>query len=261
MFIDTHTHLFLEQFDNDRPETIQRAIDAGVLQMILPDIDSSTTEALFRMAADFPDNCFPAVGLHPSSVKANYRTELAQVEKNARQRKVYAIGEIGIDLYWDKTFVNEQIIAFETQCRLAAQLGLPVIIHTREAFDQVFASLDKVYSDKLHGVFHSFTGNLEQAQKALSYNNFFVGLGGIVTFKNGGVNKVLPHIPLERIVLETDSPYLAPTPHRGKRNETAYLGLVAQKIAEIKAIDIKHVERITTANAQRLFQLPAVLAH
>ncbi len=250
--IDTHTHLYLEDFDNDRKETIQRAINAGVEFMFLPNIDSGTHKAMMNLRDTFPDNCFPMIGLHPTSIDDNYIKELNFVEKELAKNKYIAIGEIGIDLYWDKTYQKQQEEALRIQLEWAEDLNLPVAVHVRESFDEVFAILDKVNTPRLKGVFHSFTGNYEQAQKALSYE-FMIGVGGIFTFKNSGLDKVIGKIDTKHLILETDSPYLAPTPMRGKRNESAFLVHIAQKLADINKTSLENIAEITSTNALGLF--------
>jgi len=254
-FIDTHTHLFLEEFDADREETIQRAINAGVAKMILPNVDSQKADLLIEMAQKNPNHLFPLMGLHPSSVKEDYLSELQKVEEQLKKHKFYAIGEIGIDLYWDKTFVQEQIIAFRHQISLARNLNLPIVIHVRNSFDEVFETLETELRENgtlPKGVFHCFSGNSEQAQKAVGLG-FLLGIGGVLTFKNSGLESAIQGIPLSQLVLETDSPYLAPTPHRGKRNESAYIPIVAEKLATIYATTLLHVAQVTSKNAELLF--------
>lgn len=255
ILIDTHTHLFLEHFDDDRAKVIEESVKNGIQKLFIPNIDSSTTGKVVKMGKDYPGICYPIIGLHPTSVKENYRQELEHVEQWLIKEKFYGIGETGIDLYWDKTFRKEQEEAFRYQINLAKQTGLPLIIHSRESFDEIFAIVDEQNDDKLKGIFHSFTGTIEQAEKILSYKGFKIGIGGIVTFKNSGLADVVIKIGLEHLVLETDSPYLAPTPKRGKRNQSSYLTFVAQKIADVYNVDIETVANITTENAQKLFQI------
>jgi len=255
ILIDTHTHLFLEQFDEDRSTVVEEALKNDVKKMFLPNIDSNTTEKVVQMAKAYPDICYPVIGLHPTSVKENYRDELEQLEQWLQKEKFYAIGETGIDLYWDKTFKKEQEEAFKFQINLAKQSSLPLIIHARESFDEIFAIVDDLNDERLKGIFHSFTGTSGQAEKILSYKGFKIGIGGIVTFKNSGLADVVAKIGLEHLVLETDSPYLAPTPKRGKRNESSYLIHIAQKIADIYNTDIETVAKITTQNATTLFKI------
>jgi len=249
---DTHTHLYANQFDEDRVEVMQRAIDLGVSRFFIPAIDSETTESMFTLEKQFPNNVFLMMGLHPTSIKENYKEELAHVKSWLDKRDFYGVGEIGIDLYWDKTFVKEQQEAFKMQINWAKEKNLPIVIHCRDAFDEVFEVLEDVKDDKLYGIFHCFTGNQEQAKKAIGYN-MKLGIGGVVTFKNGKIAQFLNEIPLENIVLETDSPYLAPTPYRGKRNESAYLVNVADKMAEIHQVSLEEVATITTKNSKQIF--------
>lgn len=252
-FIDTHTHLFLDHFNGDLDKTIQTAIEKGINKFILPNIDSSTIDDIFRLVNKYPDNCLPVMGLHPTSVDENYKKELDIVTKWLKNEKFYAIGETGIDLYWDKTFLKEQIEAFEFQLQLAKEMNLPIIIHVRDSFDEVFEVVDRFNDDKLKGVFHCFSGNSEQAEKIVSYGGFKLGIGGVVTFKNSNLGEVISKLSLENLVLETDSPYLAPVPFRGKRNESSYITYVAQKIAEVSGVSIEEVAKVTTKNAQELF--------
>lgn len=249
---DTHTHLYSPEFDNDREQVIQKAIDCGVKRFFVPAIDSQYTERMFQLKQKFPDNVFLMNGLHPCSVAENYQEELRKVEDLMRQHSFCAVGEIGIDLYWDKTFFAQQQQAFVSQIRLAKKHRLPIVIHCREAFDPIFEILEQEKSDFLYGIFHCFTGDKQQAQKAISYG-MKLGIGGVVTFKNGKIDQFLNEIPLEHIVLETDSPYLAPVPFRGKRNESAYLLYVLNKVAEIYGITPQEVAQITTENSRKIF--------
>ena len=253
-FIDTHTHLFLPEFDSDRDQVIINAQENGVEKALLPNVDRSTIEHMLNLVDKYPDFCYSMMGLHPTSVQKNYKEELANVESWLNKRKFYAIGEIGIDLYWDKTFKTQQEEAFRYQLDLAKKYNLPVVIHARESFDEIFRILDEVIDEKLNGVFHAFTGNESQAGRIIEWG-FKIGIGGIVTFKNSGLDKVVYNIDINNIVLETDSPYLAPVPKRGKRNESSYITYIAQKIAEIKNISLKEVAQITTNNAKQLFRL------
>ncbi len=255
ILVDTHTHLFLEQFDEDRPEVIEESVKEGVQKLFIPNIDSSTTGKVVKMGKDYPGICYPIIGLHPTSVKENYRDELEDVENWISKEKFFGIGETGIDLYWDKTYKKEQEIVFRYQINLAKKTGLPLIIHSRESFDEIFAIVDELNDEKLKGIFHSFTGTDEQAKKILSYKGFKIGIGGIVTFKNSGLADTVANIGLEHLVLETDSPYLAPTPKRGKRNQSSYLPFIAQKIADAHHVDMETVAKITTENAKTLFQI------
>ena len=252
LFTDTHTHLCSEEFDQDRTEMIQRAIDAGVSRFFIPSIDSSGTQKMYDLEAQFPENVHLMMGLHPCYVKENYLEELAHVEAQLARHKFYAIGEIGIDLYWDKTTLEIQKIAFQRQIQLAKKHHLAINIHCRDAFDEVFEVLELEKSPELFGIFHCFSGNLEQAKQAISLG-LKLGIGGVATFKNGKIDQFLNQIPLEHIVLETDSPYLAPVPHRGKRNESSYTVLVAQKLAELYQMPLSEIACITTANSQAIF--------
>lgn len=257
MFIDTHTHLFSEAFNDDRNEVVKRAIDNGITKLLLPNIDVESLPAMFDLAKQFPQNCLPMVGLHPGSVSANIAEQLQKIKDAlfANKEQCVAVGEIGMDLYWDKTFVKEQEFAFREQISWAKEFQLPIAIHTREAFDEVFSILDEVNDDRLTGVFHCFTGNDEQAQHALSYGGFKLGIGGVVTYKKSELPGVLEKIDLKHIILETDSPYLPPVPFRGKRNESSYLLHVAEKLAEIYGVPLKEIADKTTENARELFQI------
>ncbi|MCZ8229957.1 TatD family hydrolase [Flavobacterium sp.] len=249
---DTHTHLYAEEFDQDRSEMIQRAINAGVSRFFIPAIDSTCTQAMYDLEQDFPENVFLMMGLHPTYVKDNYEAELAHVASELAKRKFYAIGEIGIDLYWDKTHLKEQQIAFRQQIQWAKQYKLPIVIHCREAFDEIFEILEEEKSPELFGIFHCFSGTYEQALQAISYN-MLLGIGGVVTFKNGKIDQFLDRIDLRHIVLETDSPYLAPIPFRGKRNESSYVVNVAAKLAAIYNKSVAEIAQITTENSKRVF--------
>ena len=249
---DTHTHLYSEAFDDDRAEMINRAIDANVKRFFIPAIDASYTESMFQLEKMFPNHVFLMMGLHPTSVKDDYKGELAHVEAMLSQRKFCAIGEIGIDLYWDKSTLDIQIEAFRHQIHLAKHYQLPIVIHCREAFDEIFEVLEQEKSEDLFGIFHCFTGNLEQAKKAISYN-MVLGIGGVVTFKNGKIDQFINQIDLKHIVLETDSPYLAPKPYRGKRNESSYIHMVLEKLSELYDISVEDIANITTENSKRIF--------
>jgi len=253
IFTDTHTHLYLNAFDDDRAEVLQNAIDQNIKYMLLPNIDSGSVSGMLGLCNEFPRNCFPMMGLHPTSVNENYRDELNLVEDWLGKKKFCAVGEIGIDLYWDKTYIKEQEEAFRYQIDLALKYDLPIVIHSRESFDEIFTVLEDYKNTGIQGVFHCFTGTLEQAHKAIDLG-FFLGIGGVVTFKNSGLDKVVNEIDLKNIILETDSPFLAPMPFRGKRNESAYINIIARKIAEIKNIEITEVAEATTGNAKNLFK-------
>ena len=249
---DTHTHLYSEEFNEDRTEMMQRAIDSGVSRFFVPAIDSAYTEAMYELEKKYPDNVFLMMGLHPTHVKENYLQELAHVERELAKRKFYAVGEIGIDLYWDKTTLEIQKTAFRRQIQLAKQYRLPIIIHCREAFDEIFEVLEAEKSADLFGIFHCFSGTYEQALQAISYN-MKLGIGGVVTFKNGKIDQFLNQIDLKNIVLETDSPYLAPVPFRGKRNESSFVKLVAEKLSEIYRLPLEEIVNCTTENSKVIF--------
>ncbi len=253
-FIDTHSHLYLPEFDKNRDKVINRAIREGISKIFLPNIDTRSVKPMMDLVNKYPDFCFPMIGLHPTSVRKNYRDVLKEVQEYLLKENFIAIGEIGIDLYWDNTYKEEQKKAFREQIGLAIDNHLPVVIHIRESFDEVFQILDDFKPDYPKGIFHSFTGNLYQANRAIAMG-FKLGIGGIVTFKNSGLDKVVKDIDPKHIVLETDSPYLAPVPKRGKRNESSYLVFTAQKIAELHNIPIEKIAVITTQNAIKLFKL------
>ena len=252
MLTDTHTHLYSEEFSEDRDVMIQRALSVGVKRFFVPAIDSSYVLSMYELEKNYPEHVFLMCGLHPTYTKANYKEELALVEKQLEERKFVAIGEIGIDLYWDKTFLKEQQDSFRYQIKLAKKYKLPIVIHCRDAFEHVFEILEEQKSEDLFGIFHCFTGDFEQAQQAISLN-FKLGIGGVVTFKNGKIDQYLHQIDLKHIVLETDSPYLAPVPYRGKRNESAYVLNVAQKLAELYGKSVDEIAEITTKNSKDVF--------
>ncbi len=250
---DTHTHLYSEAFDEDRDEVILRAIDKGIDRFFIPAIDSSYTQRMFDLQKAYPEHMFLMMGLHPTHVKENFKEELAHVVAMLTQHKFYAVGEIGIDLYWDKTFLKEQQEAFQFQIQLAKKYKLPIVIHCRDAFDEIFDILEVEKDDLLRGIFHCFTGNIEQAKRAISFQ-MKLGIGGVATFKNGKIDTFLNEIDLQHIVLETDAPYLAPVPFRGKRNESAYLIIIAQKLAEIYGVSIEEIISVTTENSKMVFR-------
>ena len=255
-FIDTHTHLFASEFDNDIDIVIKNALDNGISKMLLPNIDSTTTTKMLQLCDRHPNNCYPMIGLHPCSVKKdNLEKEISHVEQMLSQNKFIAVGEIGIDLYWDKSTLDLQKIAFESQIELAKKYQLPIVIHVRDSFDEAIEIVERLNDYNLSGVFHCFTGNLEEAQRIINLKNFYLGIGGVVTFKNGGINKIINQVSLDRIILETDSPYLSPTPFRGSRNESKYLLNIAHKMAELYNIDIEDIAKKTTKNAIDLFHL------
>lgn len=249
---DTHAHLYSEQFDTDRDQIMQKAFNAGVTRLFIPAIDSTYYHSMLLLEKAYPKNIFLTIGLHPTHVKENYENELQFVKSSLKSRHFYAIGEIGMDLFWDTTFLKQQQIAFRTQIQWAKEMNLPIIIHCRDAFDEIFEILEDVKDEKLYGIFHCFTGNLEQAQKAISYN-MKLGIGGVVTFKNGKIDKFLHQIPLKHIVLETDAPYLAPVPFRGKRNESSYITFVLEKLAQLYGKTKEEIAQITTQNSKDIF--------
>lgn len=251
---DTHTHLYSESFDTDRNEVIDRAIENGITRFFIPSIDSSYIESMYDLEKQYPEHIFLMAGLHPTHVKHDYKNELSIIVRQLEQRSFFAIGEIGIDLYWDKTMLREQQDAFRFQIQLAKKYSLPIVIHCRDAFNEVFEILDHEKSDDLNGIFHCFTGTLEQAKKAISYN-MKLGIGGVVTFKNGKIDQYLSKIPISEIVLETDAPYLSPTPFRGKRNESAYLLHILEKVASIYKLERDVIARITTQNSIDIFKI------
>lgn len=253
--IDTHSHLFDVKFDNDRQEVIERALKCGVQKIILPNINLSTINPMMQICDEFPKNCFPMIGLHPCDIKPNYKEELILIEKLLDIHKPIAIGEIGIDLYWDKTNLKIQKEAFKMQIKLAKKHKLPIAIHVRESFNEVFEVLDELNDENLSGVFHCFTGDLKQAEHIIKYKNFMLGIGGVITFKNSHMNTILQHISLEHIVLETDSPYLAPEPKRGRRNESSYIIFIATKLAEIYNSTTEEIAITTTRNAKNIFNI------
>lgn len=249
---DTHTHLYSEAFDEDRDEVIKRALDLGIERFFIPAIDSTYTKAMINLEQTYPEHMFLMMGLHPTHVKENFKEELRHVEKMLEERRFCAIGEIGIDLYWDRTFLKEQQRAFRFQIQLAKRHKLPIVIHCRESFDEIFEVLEEEKSKDLFGIFHCFTGTLAQAKKAISYN-MKLGIGGVATFKNGKIDTFLNNIDLRHIVMETDSPYLAPVPFRGKRNESAYLIKVLEKLADIYNVSSEEIASITTINSKEVF--------
>jgi len=249
---DTHTHLYYEKDLELRAALMARCLENKVSRLFLPNVDSESIPLVFSLAEQYPAHCFPMLGLHPCDVKPNFKDELATIEREIAQRKVYAIGEIGIDLHWDKSTLSIQKEAFRIQIEWAKQQDLPIVIHCREAFDEIFEILCELKDEKLRGIFHCFSGTLEQAEKVINLG-FYLGIGGVLTYKNSGLDQVIAKIPLEHIVLETDSPYLTPVPFRGKPNESSYLIYVAQKLADIKQISIEDIAEITTQNSKLVF--------
>lgn len=253
MLTDTHTHLYSEAFDEDRPKMIRRALEAGVDKFFIPAIDSTYIERMYDLERAFPDHMHLMMGLHPTSVKPEtFERELQVVEEQFDTRDFYAVGEIGIDLYWDTSTIEIQKEAFSRQIRLAKSKNLPIVIHCRDAFNEIFEVLEQEGRDGLRGIFHCFTGTRDQAQRALSFN-MKLGIGGVVTFKNGKIDRFLSQIPIEHLVLETDAPYLAPVPYRGKRNESAYITNVCEKVASLYGLTSREVAMVTTDNAKEVF--------
>ena len=248
---DTHTHLYASEFDQDRKSLIESALEAGVTKFFMPNIDSSSVEGMLKLRSEFPDNCFPMMGLHPCSVRSDFMEQLSIAEENFSRDKFFAVGEIGLDLYWDKTFFEEQKEAFNIQCKWAVEKDLPIVIHTRNSFHET-VELIEAMKEKPRGIFHCFSGGIEDARKAISLG-FYLGIGGVLTFKNSGLDAAVGQLDLKYLVLETDAPYLAPAPFRGKRNEPVYLKLVAEKISNIKGISLDEVAKITTENAKNIF--------
>ncbi len=253
IFTDTHTHLYAEEFDTDRNSLIQKAIDAGIKRFFMPNIHKDSIAGMLAVEKQFPDNCYCMMGLHPCSVGDDMKEQLQVVEDWLSKRKFAAIGEIGIDLYWDKTFINQQREAFRTQILLAKKYELPYVVHARNSFDQVMEIVQEFGKTGPKAIFHCFSGTIQQAEQVLAAGDFKLGIGGVVTFKNSGLDKVVEAIDLKNLVLETDAPYLAPAPHRGKHNLPEYLLLVAKKIAEIKNISLEEVAAVTTENSNHIF--------
>ena len=251
---DTHTHLYSESFDSDRDQIIKRAIQSGITRFFVPAIDSSYTQRMYDLEKKYPENIFLMTGLHPTHVNNDYNKELDHIVQQLDDREFFAIGEIGIDLHWDKTTVELQQNAFRFQIQLAKKYKLPIVIHCRDAFNEVFDILELEKSDDLNGIFHCFTGTYEQAKKAISYN-MKLGIGGVVTFKNGNIDSFLSKIDLSDIVLETDAPYLSPVPYRGKRNESSYLINILEKVASIYSVDKREIANITTQNSINIFKV------
>ena len=252
-FVDSHAHLYLDQFDDDIDAVIQRAMAAGVQRFLLPNIDHSTINSMMKLSNAYPNNCFPMMGLHPCSVKENYESELDVIHETLQKGGFCAVGEIGIDLYWDQSTLKIQKLAFQKQITWAKEHQLPIVIHCRDAFDEIYELVEEANDKQLKGVFHCFTGSLEEAEKVISLGNFKLGIGGVLTFKNAGLDQLLKNIDLKHLLLETDAPYLAPTPHRGKRNESAYISIIAAKLAAVKNNSIEEIARITSNNAKELF--------
>ncbi|OJJ20297.1 hydrolase TatD [marine bacterium AO1-C] len=257
MFIDTHAHIYASQFKKDQADVLRRAFEQNVEKIYLPNIDHTSIDDMMEVEAKYPDHCFAMMGLHPCSVNKDFEKELYQVETWLNKREFVAIGEIGTDLYWDKTFFDQQAEAFKIQVEWAKKYKRPIVIHCRDSFQETIDLLTPLMDANLTGIFHCFTGTVEDAKKAIELG-FLLGIGGVSTFKNGGLDKVLPEISLDHLVLETDCPYLAPVPYRGKRNESSYIPLIASRLADIKGIEIEEIEQKTTENAQKLFKLDKV---
>lgn len=253
-FIDTHTHLYDEAFDDDRDEVIERAFSKGVGKLVFPDIDSLTRDKMFSIAETRPDRIFPALGLHPTSIQDGWEIEFEKMSAY-KSKRIYAIGETGLDFYWSKDFIREQKEALRRHFRLAYDLSLPLIIHSREATGQIFEIMDECRNLDVRGVFHAFSGSIETFRRMEKYGDWYVGIGGVLTYKKASIAQTIAEIPLERIILETDSPYLPPVPMRGKRNESGYIPFVAEKIAGIKGVTVEEVAGTTTANAEKLFKI------
>ena len=249
---DTHTHLYYETDPEKLADLMQRSLDNKVCRLFLPNVDSESIPLVFGLSERYPDHCFPMLGLHPCDVKANFIAELDRISMEITQRKIYAIGEIGIDLHWDKSTLSIQQEAFRTQIEWAKTLDLPIVIHCREAFDEIFEILNDLKDDKLRGIFHCFSGTAEQANKVIGLG-FYLGIGGVLTYKNSGLDKVIQDVSLEHLVLETDSPYLTPVPFRGKPNESSYLVYIAQKLTDIKQVSLEEIAEVTTRNSRLVF--------
>ena len=252
LLTDTHTHLYYETDTEKLNLLMERCFAFDVKRLFLPNVDVKSISMIDQLVAKYPENCFAMAGLHPCDVKEDYEEQLSIIYNSIADRSIYAVGEIGIDLYWDKTTLSIQQEAFKKQIAWAKDLGMPIVIHCREAFDEVFEVLDSERDEKLHGIFHCFTGDLAQAKRAIDLN-FYLGIGGVVTYKKAGLDLVLADIPLSNIVLETDSPYLAPVPYRGKPNESSYLIHVAQKVADIYGVSLEEVAEVTTENSRKIF--------
>lgn len=255
---DTHSHMYLPEFDKDRDECMKAARNAGVYHTALPNIDADSMAQVKEMMRAYPSQVIGMMGLHPSSVKEDFQLSLNSIKTELDNDTYMAVGEIGIDLYWDKTYIEEQKQAFKIQLGWAKEKRLPVAIHSRDSFKEVCEVLDELYDESLSGVFHCFTGNEAEMEKALSYENFYLGIGGVLTFKNSGLDMVIGKADINRLVLETDAPYLTPHPFRGKRNETAYTKIVAEHLAEVFEISLEEVAKITTANANTLFKMDGI---
>jgi TatD DNase family protein len=251
-WIDSHAHVYAEEFDTDRADMMHRAEEKDVRKMFMPNIDHTSVDSMLDLERKYPTSCVPMMGLHPCSVKRDFEKELYIVEGWLAKRKFAAVGEMGTDLYWDKTFWDQQVEAFKIQVKWAKQYKLPIVVHCRESIDQTIELVETLQDGQLTGIFHCFTGTVEQGEKLVKLG-FYFGIGGVATFKKGGMENVIPHLPLDRIVLETDSPYLTPAPHRGKRNEPSYIPLIANRVAEFKNITVDELKTATTQNALKVF--------
>jgi len=249
---DSHAHIYLKEFDHDREEVLQRSLESGIEKIYMPNIDHTSIDAMLELEEAHPNECIPMMGLHPCSVKKDFEKELYQVESWLAKRKFAAIGEMGTDLYWDKSFWDQQQEAFIIQMQWARRYELPLVIHCRESIDETIALIENNHDEKVKGVFHCFSGTKEQAER-ITKLGFYLGLGGVTTFKNGGLDKVIPELDVNYFLLETDSPYLSPVPHRGKRNEPSYIQLIGERVALLKGMAVEEIQRITTLNAHNLF--------
>ncbi|MBK7383478.1 MAG: TatD family hydrolase [Flavobacteriales bacterium] len=254
MFVDTHAHLYHQRFDPDRDAILQRAADAGVTKLFLPNVDHESIAAMHDLVAAHPKSCFPMMGLHPCSVVEDSTIAMAEVEQLLRKGGYCAVGEIGIDLYWDKTWLVQQQDVFRKQVRWAKELDLPIVIHCRDSFEEVITIVEAENDERLHGVFHCFTGTKEHAARVIALGDFYLGIGGVITYPKGGLFETMRDVGPEHCVLETDAPYLSPVPHRGKRNESSYIPHIAAKLAEATGRSVEEIARITTTNAEQLFR-------
>jgi len=255
-FIDTHSHLYSSKFNNDRDTVVKNALNKGIKKILLPNISSKYTQRMHDLCNMFPTNCFPMMGVHPCEInKANYEKELTHVEEELRKEIYIAVGEIGIDLYWDDSNLNTQKKAFAHQIKLAKKYKIPIVIHVRESFNEAIKIVESLNDESLSGVFHCFSGSIDDAKRIIELENFYIGIGGVLTFKNSNLDEVVKELDLKHILLETDAPYLAPAPHRGKRNESKYIIDIANKLSEIKDVGLDDISKITTENAIKLFNL------
>jgi len=254
-FVDSHAHVYLPEFEKDQSEVLDRAMQSGVSRIVMPNIDHTSIDSMLEMEDRYPEQCYATIGLHPCSVKTDFEKELYLVEQWLGKRKFKAIGETGIDLYWDKTFLEQQIESLKIQIEWAKQFDLPIILHCRDSFEETIEIIESQNDHRLKGVFHCFTGTVKDAERIERLENFYLGIGGVATFKNGGMDKVLPEIHMEKVLLETDSPYLAPVPYRGKRNESSYIPLIAEKISSLTGKDLEDIAIQTSASSENLFNI------